>query len=292
MAHHQQETIGLVAGWGRFPLLVAQALARRGYRVACVALRHHADRALEYVCDDVHWLGIAKLGGQLKYFRRQGVHRVTLAGKLFKGQLLFSGGHWIRHLPDLECLRTLAPAIVAGRTDTRDDTLLSAITNAYERYDMQVCPATDFAPELLIDAGPLGRRLPTRQQLSDMAFGWDIAKQMGGLDIGQSITVHRGTVLAVEAMEGTDACIARTKSLCRGGWTLVKVAKPKQDMRFDVPTIGLQTLKQLHLAGGRAIAIEAGKTIVVDREEITRWADAQGIAIYALRNAAEARGAA
>jgi DUF1009 family protein len=286
------ETVGLVAGWGRFPLLVAQALVRRGYRVACAALRQHADRALEYVCDDVKWLGVAKLGAQLRYFRRQGVHRVTLAGKLFKGQLLFSGGHWIWHLPDLECVRTLGPAIAAGRTDTRDDTLLSAITRAYERYDMEVCPATEFAPELLIGPGPIGQRMPTRQQMADIAFGWDIAKQMGSLDIGQCIAVHRGTVLAVEAVEGTDACIARTKSLCRGGWTLIKVAKPQQDMRFDVPTIGLQTLKRMQLAGGKALAIEADKTIVVDREEVARWADAHGIAIYALRHADEARAAA
>jgi UDP-2,3-diacylglucosamine hydrolase len=285
-------TIGLVAGWGRFPLLVAQSLVKRRYRVVCVALHGHADPALEYCCDHVQWMGVAKLGGHLRYFRNQSADAVTLAGKLFKADLLFRGRHWWRLLPDLECLRTLGPFVLRKKADTRDDQLLTAITDAYSRRGLTICSATDLAPELLAPHGMLGTHSPSAKQWQDIAFGWNIAKQMGQWDIGQTITVHRGSVLAVEAIEGTDQCIARTGQLCRPGWTLIKVAKPQQDMRFDVPTIGMQTLQQVHAAGGRAIAIEADKTIIVDREQVLAWADRYGIAVVALHDEAEARAAA
>lgn len=285
----ERPTIGLLAGWGRFPVLVADSLARQGYRTACVALTGHADPALQSICDHVRWMGVGKFGGHMRYFRRHGAQRITMAGKLFKADLLFRGSVFLRHLPDLVCIRTLAPHLITRRSDTRDDSLLTAITNAYLSRGIDVCPATDFAPELLVNEGPLTRRAASAAELRDIAFGWPIAKQMGGLDIGQSITVKDGTVLAVEAVEGTDACIARTGQLCRKrGWTLIKVAKPRQDMRFDVPTIGPQTVQRVQAAGGSAIAIEADKTIVLDRQQLIQDADRAGIAIVALRDGADA----
>jgi len=148
---------------------------------------------------------------------------------------------------------------------------------------MTVIPSIAVAPELMAEAGVLTRRSPNRREASDIAFGWQIARDMGHLDIGQSVIVRDRTVLGVEAIEGTDALIARMAQLCpRGGFTLIKVAKPQQDMRFDVPTIGLRTVEQLHRAGGTAIAIEAGMTIFVDREQTLRRADALGLALVSL----------
>jgi len=288
-----QPVIGIIAGWGRFPVLVAEAARRQGYRVVCVAIRDHADPVLEQVCDEVRWMGVAKFGGHLRFFRRHQVSQITLAGKLFKSQILFSGSLIWRHLPDWVCLRALAPLLLSRRRDTRDDSLLIRITDTYLSRGIQVRPATDFAPELLVKEGLLTRRPVPPTQQRDIDFGWRIAKQMGGLDIGQSITVKDGTVLAVEAVEGTDACIERTGMLCqKGGWTLVKVAKPDQDMRFDVPTIGPQTIARVRQAGGTAIAIEADMTIVVDQEETVRAAEAAGVAIIALRQPAAASAAA
>ncbi len=282
-------TIGLIAGWGRFPVLVAEAASRRGYRVACVAIRDHADPVLDEVCDHVRWMGVAKFGGHLRFFRRHEARWVTMAGKLFKSELLFQGSVFWRHFPDLLCLRTLAPHFITRRQDTRDDSLLTTITDSYLARGMTVCPATDLAPELLVKEGLLTSTRPTTPQRRDIAFGWNIAKQMGGIDIGQSITVKEGTVLAVEAVEGTDAAIERTGQLCpKGGWTLIKVAKPDQDMRFDVPTIGPQTIDRVRAAGGTAIAIEADKTIIVDRQEVIAAAQRAGIAIIALVDGATA----
>jgi DUF1009 family protein len=143
-------------------------------------------------------------------------------------------------------------------------------------------PGTNFAPELLAEQGVLSKRSPSFAEQKDIEFGWKIAKQMGDLDIGQGVTVKDQTVLAVEAVEGTDALLVRTGQICpRGGFTLVKVAKPQQDLRFDLPTVGLRTLQLLHQAGGTCLAIEAGKTIVVEREEFIDYAAKNRIAIVA-----------
>ena len=275
--------IGLVAGWGSFPVQVAQALVRDGRTVCCIAIHGHASTDLESICDHVLWSGVGKLGGHIRYFRQCGVCQVTMAGKLFKADLLYRGSLWLRHLPDLTCLRTLGPALLGRRRDARDDNLLLAVTNAYQRAGMKVCPATDFAPELLVNQGLLSPPPPGPRLRADIEAGWQVAKQMGGMDIGQTITIKDGTIIAVEAIEGTDACIERTGQLCpRGGWTLVKVSKPRQDMRFDVPTIGPQTIARVRDAGGTAVAIEAGKTIVVEREETLALARRSGITIVAI----------
>ncbi|KAA1258960.1 hypothetical protein LF1_14850 [Rubripirellula obstinata] len=275
--------IGLVAGWGQFPVEVAQTLVRSGRRVACVAIRGHASNELESICDHVLWLGVGKLGGHIKYFRRSGAAEVTMAGKLFKAEILYGGSVWLRHFPDLTCLRTFGPHLFGRRRDARDDSLLMAVVNAYDRVGIQIKPATDLAPELLVKRTQLtgGTIGPALQ--SDIQSGWQIAKQMGGMDIGQTITIKDGTVLAVEAIEGTDACIERTGELCRkGGWTMVKVSKPEQDMRFDVPTIGPQTIQRVRDSGGKAIVVEAEKTIIVDRDETLRAAKAAGITLVAV----------
>lgn len=281
--------VGLIAGWGRFPILVAETLVAAGVPVYCVAIHGHADKQLEYLCNRVCWSGVGRLGAHIRFFRRSGVRQVTMAGKLFKSDLLYSGSLWLRHTPDLEAVRTFGPLLLSQRGNARDDSLLSAVTNMYTRHQLQVVAATDIAPDLLVPEGLLAGQIKSVKVDQDIRFGWQVAKQMGALDIGQSITVKDGTVLAVEAIEGTDACIERTGKLCpRGGWTLVKVAKPSQDMRFDVPTIGPQTVAMVRAAGGIAIAIEACRTIVVDRALTIADANRLGIAIIAIKSDSEA----
>ncbi|MFK8112979.1 MAG: LpxI family protein [Rubripirellula sp.] len=277
--------IGLVAGWGSFPLQVAESLNRDGHSVCCVAITGHASPELESICEKVSWLGVGKLGGHIRFFRRNRVQQVAMAGKLFKADLLYQGSLWLKHLPDITALRTFGPPLMGRNRDARDDSLLLAVTRTYTQAGMEVCPATDFAPELLVSEGILVGPNPKAQLQSDIEAGWRVAKQMGGLDIGQSITIKDGTVIAVEAIEGTDSCIERTGELCRrGGWTLVKVSKPNQDMRFDVPTIGPQTVQRVADAGGKAIAIEAEMTIVVEREQTLELARKCGITIVAMRH--------
>jgi DUF1009 family protein len=289
MAHHtkrnSQPPIGLIAGWGNFPVEVAQSLIQEGRNVCCVAISGHASTDLESICDHVTWMGVGKLGGQIRYFRRNGVKQVTMAGKLFKSDILFHGSVWLKHFPDLTCIRTFAPHLLGRQRDARDDRLLLAVTHAYLRRGMEVCAATDFAKELLVKQGLLAGPKPSARLNSDIQAGWSVAKQMGGMDIGQTITITDGTVIAVEAIEGTDACIIRTGELCRrGGWTLVKVSKPNQDMRFDVPTIGPQTVARVRDAGGTAIAVEAGKTILLQRAQTLEVARAAGISIVAIED--------
>ncbi|TWU48595.1 hypothetical protein Poly51_44960 [Rubripirellula tenax] len=284
-AKHDLPPIGLVAGWGNFPVEVAQELVRSGHSVSCIAIKGHASSSLESICDHVLWSGVGKIGKHLRYFRRNGVRHVTMAGKLFKADLLYSGSIWLQHFPDLTCIRTFGPVLFGRRRDARDDSLLLAVTDTYTRSGIEICAATDFAPELLVNCGLLAGVAPSATLQNDIDAGWAVAKQMGGMDIGQTITIKDGTIIAVEAIEGTDACIQRTGELCkRGGWTMVKVSKPNQDMRFDVPTIGPQTIEKVRAAGGKAIVVEADKTIVVEREKTFADAKAAGITLIAIED--------
>ncbi|MBM3966915.1 MAG: LpxI family protein [Planctomycetes bacterium] len=279
-ANAENLRVGIVAGWGEYPGKVASAVRDLGGSVTIAAIRNHASEELNSLADQMKWFGVCKLGAMQRFFAEHDVDRVCLAGKLFKDRILFHGLGWVQHAPDLECVRTMIRPLFSKNGSTTDDTLLGAVVASFERRGMCVVPGTDYATDLIAQTGILTQCRPTRSVMSDVDFGWDIAKQMGGLDIGQSITVKNRTVLSVEAVEGTDACIERTGILCpMGHWTLVKVAKPKQDMRFDLPTIGPQTIERMAKAGGRAIAIEAGKTIVIDRPRTLALADRHRISI-------------
>jgi UDP-2,3-diacylglucosamine hydrolase len=281
MMKEERPSIGIVAGWGSFPIEVAKALKERGHSVVVAAVREHASEELKGLADQFAWVGVCKLGGMQKFFAKHQVSHVCLSGKLFKDRILFHGWGWLGHLPDWECVRTMLPNFYSRSSNTSDDSLLGAVVSSFARRGMKTVPGTEFAPQLLVEAGVLTARKPTRSEMADMEFGWEIAKQMGALDVGQSVTVRDRSILAVEGIEGTDACIVRTGQLCpRGGFSLVKVSKPQQDMRFDVPTIGLQTVQKMKLSGGTAIAIEAGKTILVDRKPTLELANKLGISIF------------
>ncbi len=275
--------IGLVAGWGNFPLAVARAMKRQGYCVYCLGIRDHADPQLATICDDFRLVGIAKLGRHIRYFRRHGVRRATMAGKIFKAKMLFHRWGWVRHLPDWRCCRTFYPHFVARTKDRKDDTLMTTLIDAYAEDGIIFAPATDFAPELLVNYGSLTDRRPSGRQLKDIEFGWQLAKELGRVDVGQTVVVKGLAAIAVEAVEGTDECIRRAGQLCpQGGFTVVKVAKPQQDMRFDVPTIGLGTVQTLVESGGKVLAIEAGKTIVVDEPEVREFARRHRLVLVAI----------
>lgn len=279
----QGTRVGLVAGWGSFPLEVAQKCVQDGAELFVVGLAGHADPKLGELANEFRWMGVAKLGSHIRFFQRNRVDRVALAGKLFKDKLLFHGLGWLGLLPDITCLRAVGSIFVTHKRDARDDSILGSVVAAYQKAGIAMIAVNEIAPKLLADEGLIAGAKPSRKQWSDIRFGWTIARQMGGLDIGQSITVKDQLVLAVEAIEGTDALISRSAQLCpRGGFTLVKVAKPQQDMRFDVPTIGPRTVEQMAAAGGKVIAIEAGMTIVVQREETIAAANRLGISIVAI----------
>jgi UDP-2,3-diacylglucosamine hydrolase len=278
-----QDRIGLVAGWGRFPVLVARSLKEQGYEVHCIGLKNHADPALADICDSFLASGVARLGQHIRHFRRLGIKQATLAGKLFKHRILFGRLGWLQLAPDWRTVRAFSPLFIFRQRDRSDDTLLNVVVNEYARDGITMAPATDFAPQLLARPGQLTRRSPTAGQWDDIRFGWTLAKEIGRLDIGQSVAVKGRAVIAVEAIEGTDACIRRAGELCpQGGFTTVKVAKPQQDLRFDMPTIGVGTIESLLAAGGSVLAIEAGMTIVVDEPDVVALADKHGLAIVSV----------
>lgn len=273
--------VGLLAAWGRFPIMVAEALRRQNYHVCCLGVADHADPQLRDICQDFQWVGWGKLGGAIRYFRNAGVQQATMAGK-FQKLVLYRPELWLRHLPDWTFIRTFYQ-VFRHQRDRKDDTLLGTITDAFAARGIIFHPATDYAPELLVKPGQIAGRPPNETQQKDIEFGWEIAKQMGGLDIGQSVCVKERAVLAVEAIEGTDACIHRAGQLCRhGGFTVVKVAKPRQDMRFDVPTVGVRTLRTMVAAGAKILAIEGDRTILLDDAEFREFAFQNKLCVVAL----------
>jgi DUF1009 family protein len=280
--HHQPlagEIIGVLAGWGRYPVAVAEAIRRNGGRTAVLALRGHASEQLQDVADHYDEVGVAELGGAIAAFRRSGCTRATMAGKVHKTKL-FAQGAWLHHLPDWTGLKTYWPHFISRRRDNRDDSLLSAIASTFDSAGVLICPATDFAPELLATAGVLAGRSLSGCERADVAFGWELAKALGRHDIGQTVVVKNRAPIALEAIEGTDECIRRAGRLCgSGGLVVVKVAKPQQDLRFDMPTIGVGTLQSLRAAGATVLAIEAGRTILVEQPELVAFANRSGITL-------------
>lgn len=273
------ETIGILAGWGRYPVMVAEAVRRHGGRTAILAIRDHADAELAALADVHGDVGVAEIGHAIEFFTRAGCRRATMAGKVHKRKL-FGKRAWLHHLPDWTGLKTFWPHVVTRRRDNRDDSLLGAIAAAFDSGGVTICPATDFAPELLAREGILAGRPLTARLEADVVFGWRLAKELGRHDIGQTVVVRNRAPLALEAIEGTDECIRRSGALCpTGGMTVVKVAKPQQDLRFDMPTIGVGTLDSLAAAGAAVLAIEAGRTILVDAPLLASRAAAAGITI-------------
>jgi UDP-2,3-diacylglucosamine hydrolase len=287
-----QEPIGVLAGWGSFPSAVATAIRRQGMPVVGLGIHDHTDPRLAELCDHFAWIGLGGIGRAIRKFRHWGVRRAVLAGKVNK-VTFYQPMWWVRHRPDWTGLRTYYRQFLTGGRDRKDDTLLATLVEAFARGGIRMEPATDFAPELLVRSGAVAGRALAQKQLRDVEFGWQMAKRLGAIDVGQTVCVKDQAVLAVEAIEGTDACIRRAGDLCRqGGFTVVKVAKPQQDMRFDVPTVGVGTLEAIASAGGRVLAVEADRTILLDANLFREAAERLKLSVVALRNPAAVQQAA
>ena len=273
--------VGLLAGAGQFPIMFARAAREQGHFVFGYGVRDMAPPELAGLCDRYETAPLGKVGRPIRAFRRAGIHHAVMAGKIEK-TVLFHPFRLLRLLPDWHAIRMWYR--YAAR-DKKDDTLLMAVIQEFERDGIKFGSALDFCPNLLVKHGFLTRRKPSAAQWKDIRFGWELAKEMGRLDVGQSVIVKDTAVIAVEAIEGTDRCIRRAGELRATGFTLIKVAKPQQDMRFDVPTIGPQTLQTMYESGGKVLAIECEKTIILDQDEVIRLADKFGIAIVAVSSA-------
>jgi hypothetical protein len=263
--------VGLVAGSGCFPGELARCLRGRGRSVVAAALRELAPADLASRVDRLEWVWLGELEALVAAFRREGVRDVVLAGKVPKA---FLWTHPAAVRPDAR-----AAAVLARLGDRRDDTLLGAVAAALEAEGFRVRGQAELAPELLAPEGPLGKLAPDAEQMADVAFGFPVAKALGAVDVGQTVVVRGRAVLALEAVEGTDEAIRRGCALGEPGACAVKVAKPKQDPRFDVPAVGPDTVRVLAEGGGAVLAVEARRTLVLERERLVAEADARGVAV-------------
>jgi hypothetical protein len=275
------QPVGLLACAGRFPIVFAEKARQSGIPVVCLGVPGMADPVLKGICSEFHWLRRLSLGFVIRTLRRGGVSRWTMAGKFHK-HWLYRPWRWLHFLPDWRMLRFYYSR---RRRANNDDSLLLGLIAEFRTAGLDCVSALDLCPELLVREGILTRRRPTEAEERDIAMGWRLAREMGRLDVGQSVMIGERAVLAVEAIEGTDRAIERAGELCsRRGFVVVKVAKPGQDRRFDVPTVGKETIETMHRAGARVLAIEAGQTILLDEAEVIALADRYGIAVASLRD--------
>ncbi|HLK10462.1 MAG TPA: UDP-2,3-diacylglucosamine diphosphatase LpxI [Candidatus Binatia bacterium] len=265
------ERIGLIAGSGRFPVLFAETARRRGVEVVAVAHRGETAAGLERVVDAIVWIQAGELETMIEALKRHGVRRAVLVGGIAKPRLF----HDLR--PDARAL-----AVIQRVGKLRDDLLLRALAEELENEGIAVVESTLFLQEIIPAAGVLARRAPTAEEWSDIRFGFRVAKGIGQFDIGQSVVVRMGAVVAVEGIEGTDATIRRAGALANGDVVVVKACKPTQDLRFDLPAVGPETIRALSAVRGRALAVEAGRTVILDRPEMLALADAADIAVVAV----------
>jgi len=264
------DRIGIIAGGGQFPVLFARAVAARGIGLYAAAYINEADPRLGDYSRAIKWLHLGQLKRLIRFFKKHQVHRAVMMGHIRKTRMFTD----VR--PDLHAI-----SVIAKMRHTHDDAVLRAFAGALETAGIGILPATCFLPELLAPAGCWTRRSPNRGEQADVTLGFRIARHIGRLDIGQCVVVSGGSVLAVEAIEGTDAAILRGGQLGNGHAVAVKVCKPRQDTRFDLPAIGDQTIATMHQAGVRVLAVEAGRAVAFDRAEMIARADRLGISIVA-----------
>lgn len=274
------EPIGLIAGEGQLPILTARGIRAAGRRVVCVGLRGQYHPDLPPLCDAFAPAGIARLGRWIRLLRRWGAHQAIMIGRV-KKQKMYDPWRYVRQLPDWRAAKIWFFRL---RHDRRTATLLTAVAEELEKAGVRLIDSTTYIPEHLAVEGPMTRRQPTASQLADIAFALPLVRKLAELDIGQALAVKDREVIAVEAMEGTDAMVQRVAQLCpRGGWTLLKAARPGHDRRFDVPTIGLQTIRLMAQARAACLAVEAGQVILVDKPAVLAAADAAGIAVLGFK---------
>lgn len=262
---------GLIAGNGDFPFLVLEGARSRGIEMAVIAIREEASPALERAAKRFHWISLGELGRGIDLLHQEGVQQAVMAGQV-KHNKIFSS---IR--PDWRLAKLLF-ALPSKNTDS----LIGAVARVLEDEGIHLVDSTQFLGPLLPQTGVLTKRAPDAAEAADIEYGHQIARQIAGLDLGQTVVIRDRACVAIEAMEGTDETIERAGRIAGGQrLVVVKVSKPQQDMRFDVPVVGVRTVESMRRANATAFAIDAGRTLLFDREDLIRAADEAGIAIQA-----------
>jgi DUF1009 family protein len=267
-----KEKYGLIAGNGRFPFMVLQSARQQGIDVVVAAIKEETDADIESCGYPVHWLGLGELGKLIRTFRNCGIHKAIMAGQVKHVQIFGSS------FPDLTMIRMLA-----GLREKNTDSLIGGVARVLEEAGISLVDSTSLLKPHMISEGILTRRGLSQSEKSDVDYGRPIAQRIASMDIGQTIVVRDRAIVAVEAMEGTDAVICRAGELVhRKNLTVIKVSKPKQDMRFDIPVVGLPTLQNMIASGATALVIDAEHTLVLEKEEIVKMADENDIAVVAM----------
>ena len=268
--------IGMIAGSGLLPILVADGIRATGATVVCVGLRDQFDPALPLHCDAFRPAGTLQIGKWIRILRCAGIEETVMVGRVGKAQM-YEPLRLLRQLPDLRAVLLYYRRL---RFDRRSHVLLSAVADELATAGVRLIDSTPYIPEHLATIGVMGRVPPTTAQRRDIDFSWPLLRSIANLGVGQGITVRDCDVIAVEAMEGTDAMIDRTAQLCRsGGWVLLKTAHDAHDMRADVPTVGVATVERLSKAGGRVLVLGAGRVIMLEKFKMIAVADRLGIAL-------------
>ncbi len=267
------EKLGIIAGNGKFPLILAENAVKEGIEVVAVALSEETDRAIEGIASKVYWLSITQLGKLISTFKNEGVTRAIMAGQVVKRRMYTS---------DILKLDLTSARLWASLPDKKGDTILKAVADELSKNGIELLDSTTYMGEYLADKGVMTKRQPDKAELADVEFGFKMAKVIADHDIGQSVAVKDLSVVAVEAVEGTDNCIRRAGELGKGGIVVVKVSRKGHDMRFDVPVTGMRTIEALREAKARVLAVEAGKTLMLEKRELLAAADKSGICIMGI----------
>ncbi len=269
-----ENKIGLIAGGGQFPTLFAQKARANGYTVIAAGFHSETNSDLIDLVDEFNWLYLGQINKLIKYFKRHGVSKAVMMGSIQKANIFKD----IR--PDFKAL-----AFIAKTARTHDDNILTSFADLMAKEGIELMPSTFLLPELISPKGCWTKRKPDKAEIKDIHQGWNLAKAVGDLDIGQCLVISNGTVLAVEAIDGTDATIKRGGSLSSGnGAVVIKLSKPQQDLRFDLPSTGCETIETMHRSGATVLALEAEKSISFDRNEMIALADQYKISIIALND--------
>lgn len=269
--------MGLIAGGGQLPFLQAKGMRAAGQAIAGIGLKGQYDPGLPELCDTFVETGVLHLGKWCRSLRRRGATQAVMVGRVQKNQFQYHPMRWLNQMPDWRAARVW---LWRSRHDRRSQTLLASLADELMEGGLELIDTTQFIPEHIAHEGVLTTQSPTSAQQQDIDFAWPILMRMNDLDIGQAIAVKKGDVIAVEAMEGTDAMIQRAGDLCRKpGWLLAKGAPASKDPRFDVPTVGVQTIENLAKAGATALLLTAGRVILIDKPKVLAAADRLGITI-------------
>jgi hypothetical protein len=264
--------IGIIAGMGELPVIIAKDARERGYKVITVALETLASLEMDSVSDEIRWVNPGKFGELIDILKKHQIKEAIMAGKVPKSLLYKS-----KITPDLRAVKLLFSI-----KDKSDDAILNAITKELAGEGIEIIDTTKFSPHLLTPVGCLTRKKPDEEQWKDIEFGWKIAREIGKLDIGQTVVIKGKAVMAIEAIEGTDEAILRGGKWAGDGAVVVKVSKPQQDMRMDVPAVGPDTLKSMENVNAKVQALEAHRSMIVDRETVIRVAESAGIVIVGI----------